>query len=547
MYRQLLYAFLPLLILVAIPIILRPVASHQNPEQLAVAEKLVIITPHAESIRYEFTRAFQQHYFNIHKKPVIIEWRSSGGTSDIVKFIADRYESVFRQYWEKLPDQISWNGTIAANFANPAATATSKLPAEAIVARTIFLKSNVSIGIDLFFGGGQYDHGRQAERGFAIDAGIQRKHPEWFNDQIIPMQFGGETFYDRGGRYYGVCLASFGICWNYARLKEFSNPAVPEAWQDLAEPRFFNQIAIADPTKSGSVNKCFEMILQQEMHEAMVAQQKSTFKTAVNGWMDSGWANGINLIKRLTANSRYVTDSASKVPHDVATGNAAAGICIDFYGRSEAEWSAIQSGGVERMAFLSPRNGTSLSADPIQLLRGAPNQQTAVEFIEFLLSDAGQKIWNYKVGTTGGPEKYALRRMPIRRDMYQPQYVQFMSDGKFNPYIQSAGFEYNYNWTGRYFNLLRILIKCIALDPISDLQDAWKAIIKAGGPAAVPEAMAAFNRIPFPYRDIEHARESLRVDKNTNPMSLVLQQQRKWCEQARENYRQAKQLAEAGR
>ncbi len=551
MYRNIFLAFIPLTILIVIPLVLRPVVSGQAKDSLSKTDKLVIISPHSESTRYEFTKAFQQYYLDRYHRQVRLEWRSPGGTSDIVKYIADRYETAFKQYWRNLFDQVPWNSAISAHFTNSAAVHGSKFPVESIKARTVFLESNISIGIDLFFGGGQYDHHRQAERGYSVDAGLQRLHPEWFNEQIIPLQFGGETLYDKNGRYYGVCLSTFGICWNYSRLAEMHDSKSPETWSDLSEPRFFNKIAIADPSKSGSINKCFEMIIQQQFHLALTEEQNKPhdqhkFKSAQNAYREQGWANGINLIKLITANSRYITDSASKVPHDVASGNAVAGICIDFYGRSEAEWSAMQNDGNARMGFTAPLNGTSLSADPIQLLRGAPNRKTAISFIEFLLSESGQQIWNFKVGTSGGPVKYALRRLPIRKDMYQPRYTQFMSDSNFNPYLQLAGFDYNYNYTGRYFNLIRVLIKCIALDPVNELQDAWQAIIKAGGVSKVPQAMAAFNRIPFNYRDIEEAQTSIRLNNDFNSMSKILKKQREWSEQARDNYRTAKQLAEAG-
>ena len=60
-----------------------------------------------------------------------------------------------------------------------------------------------------------------------------------------------------------------------------------------------------------------------------------------------GWEAGLQLLIRMAANSRYFTDSASKIPHDVAQGNAAAGMCIDFYGRSYAAdlRTAFRSGG----------------------------------------------------------------------------------------------------------------------------------------------------------------------------------------------------------
>ncbi|MDD5728914.1 MAG: ABC transporter substrate-binding protein, partial [Victivallales bacterium] len=424
MIRKLLTAFLPLVILIAIPLVLRQsTVKSASGVSGTVSDRLVIITPNSESIRYEFTRGFREHYHRVYGREVEIEWRTPGGTSDIVRFIADRFESAFRNYWTENPANSSWSGELAAGFNNPRAVPGGGMAASVVKARKQFLASNVGIGVDLFFGGGQYDHQRQADKGYAVDAGIQKLHPEWFRPECIPQQFSGEKFYDSHGRYYGSCLAAFGICWNRDRIKELA-VLPPESWTDLGRPQFFRQLAIADPTKSGSVNKCFEMMVQQQMAAAVAGCPADGLET--------GWADGLNLIRRIAANSRVVTDSASKVTHDTAAGNAAAGICIDFYGQSEAEWSAVRNHGVPRMEFTCPADGTSVSADPVQLLRGAPNRKVAVAFIEFVLSDAGQKLWSFRPGTPGGPVKYALLRMPIRRDFYRREYLQYMSYPEMN-------------------------------------------------------------------------------------------------------------------
>jgi ABC-type Fe3+ transport system substrate-binding protein len=533
--HRLLLAFLPILVLIAIPLILRP---QSNTENVSGKDCLIIISPHAEPIKYEFENAFKKYYREKFGREIVFDWRSPGGTSDIVRYINDRFEASFRQYWESNPENGDWNKTIASAFSNQRLDRPSPdaLP-EAVKARKIFLASDVGIGLDLFFGGGAYDHGKHADKGYAVDAGMQKLHPEWFTDEIIPREFSGETLYDEKGRYYGVCLASFGICYNIDRINSMRESSPPIAWHDLGEARFLQQIAVADPTKSGSINKCFEMIIQEAMAEAVE-------KDSLNGKV-AGWADGLNLIKRIAANSRYITDSAGKVPQDVAKGDTAAGMCIDFYGRSEAEWTERQS-GVSRVVYISPRNGTSVSPDPIQLLRGSPNPQAARAFIEFVLSKEGQKLWDFRLETPGGPMKYALRRTPIRKDMFVPEYQKFMSDGEYDPYKASEGFQYHAEWTAPYFNLIRTMIKCIALDPQPELYSAWSEIIKAGGPGAVPQAMAEFNKLPFTYADASKNAALLFPNKEWTMLD-VIRLRREWTEQSRQNYLKAAQLAEAGK
>jgi spermidine/putrescine-binding protein len=222
-------------------------------------------------------------------------------------------------------------------------------------------------------------------------------------------------------------------------------------------------------------------------------------------------------------------------------------MAIDFYALSEAQFAAFQTNGeAERIIYVPPAGGSSVSADPVQMLRGAPHPVPARAFIEFLLSEDGQKIWQYRLGTPGGPEKYTLRRPPVRRDLYEEEHRQYMADADYNPYTATGNFEYHGEWTGRYFNLIRVMIRTIMLDASDELQAAWKAIIDAGGEAAVPEAVAEFDRAIVPYEEARAAANGLSVSSE-NPMQAVIQLRRDWTMRAMEHYRNAKALAEAGR
>ena len=526
-------ALLPLLLL-AIPLLLQPAAEDRLTRD--GAETLVVLTPHSESIRYEFERAFQKYYREHYGRDIVIDWRSPGGSSDIVRYIDDRYEAAFREYFLSDPANGGWDEEIAVNYANHRLNPATASP-RAVKARELFLNSDVGIGVDLFFGGGMYDQQKHAARGFAVDGGVARRHPDIFRPEVIPASFSGETLFDLQGRTYGVCLSSFGICSNPDRLAELGGTP-PHSWSDLGEGKFFRTLSVADPTKSGSITKCFEMILQQNMQQA----QKSDPEHGVA----DGWANGMNLIKRIAGNAVTITDSAGKVTRDVASGNAAAGMCIDFYAFAEAEWTAGQNNGISRIVYVLPESGSSITADPVQLLRGAPNRPAAEAFLDFLLSLDGQKLWDFKVGTPGGPVKYVIRRPPIRRDLYVGEFKPFLADGDYNPYEGGGAFEYDGRLTGAYFNLIRVLIKCVVLDPLDELQAAWQAILEAGGPEAVPEAMAQFNWLPFAYEEAGRLDELLYPQQNWS-MAQVVALRREWTKQAQQHYLRAAELARQGK
>ena len=214
--------------------------------------------------------------------------------------------------------------------------------------------------------------------------------------------------------------------------------------------------------------------------------------------MAAGWLKGIRLIQLIGANARYWTDSSSKIPVDVGAGDAAAGLAIDFYGRFQSEID-------KRMGYLTPEGGSSVSVDPVSLMRGAPHRELAVRFIEFVLSEAGQKLWAYRAGEPGGPKEFSLRRLPVRRDFY-PGHANHtthlahasdkLNDPQVNPYAMAERFTYYPRWTQKHFNPHRKLIRALCIDAGNELRDAWHAIVDAGGPEKQPEAMKLLTAMP---------------------------------------------------
>jgi hypothetical protein len=203
-----------------------------------------------------------------------------------------------------------------------------------------------------------------------------------------------------------------------------------------------------------------------------------------------GWIAGLRLMQLIGANSRYFTDTSQKPPIDVAAGNCAVGMCIDFYGRQQAE--AVQRrDNSNRLGFVSPPGGTAYSVDPIALLRGAPNREVAVAFMEYVLSPEGQKLWNFKPGTPGGPERFALRRLPVRRDFYaHEEWKPWRSDPDASPYTEPNQLNYHDAWTGRIFRDMAFIIRVMCQDTHSELVRAWRAVVTAPEPVRA-RALAA--------------------------------------------------------
>jgi len=527
MNKQLVIALAVWLVLLALPFALRP-KEPGGASAPSDADRLVIISAHNKAMRDEYARAFGEYYYQKHGRRIELDFRSIGGTSAISKYLSDRFEAEFRVCYEKKhPGE--WDDKVAKAFVGGKIDPQDPDAEKLRRARKEFLESDVGIGIDIMAGGGTYELSRNARLGYAVDAKVKERHPEYFRDGVIPERFGGDRLYDRDGCYYGVVLSTFGICYNADRLKGMDDRRPPERWADLGAPRFLNTLAVADPTQSGSANKCFEIVLQQAMSEA--------------GSPQAGWASGLNLIKRIFANARNISESASKVVHDVCEGDAAAGMAIDTYGISEQFWSAKVFDGKAHCFYVTPKGGTAVSADPVQLLRGAKNRRAAEEFIDFLLSVEGQKLHCFKVGSPGGPKINSLNRPPVRKDLYTEGNRKYFFKPGYAPYESGADFRYRPEWTSRYFNLLRVLFKSIAIDPHDELVEAWQAICAAGGPAKVPRAMAEFEYLPFDYDGAETAAAQLKTGKPAELAKLT----RKWSDDARRHYRKAAKLAREGK
>lgn len=529
---RILGVFLAMTAVIAIPFALKP-----GDNLLAGADDvLVIVSPHNEAIRHEFSLAFSKHYKQKTGRSIRLDWRLPGGTSEIARFLKGEFYSAFQREWTL--SGRAWTPEVAAAFDNPgvhpAEAPTFDTPAQA--ARRAFLNSTQGIGIDVFFGGGAYDFEQQASAGRLVPSDVIRNHPDWFSDSSIPEKVSGEPFYDPEARWMGACLSSFGICYNSDSLRRLGVSELPASWSDLTNPQLFKQVALADPTKSGSAAKAYEMVIQQQMQE--LVNETGSEDPAI---LAIGWKRGLGIIQAASANSRYFTDAGSKVPVDVSLGDATVGMCIDFFGRFQSE-SVKVADSPSRLQYFTPAGGSSVGVDPIGIFRGAPNRAVAEEFVAFVLSLEGQKLWNFKVGEPGGPEHYALRRLPIRRELYAPEFESFRSDPGVHPYQEARLFTYHPKWTGPLFKTMNFIIRVMSMDSHDEQADAWKALISARFPR---EALRKFTDLSLV--DYETAKTVIQPALSSQNRIEEVRLARELGEKFREQYREAARLAREGK
>lgn len=479
--KRYIYLILFALVLV-LPFFLRLAVSRNNHAPPAKARaRLVIVTPHTQDIRREFDRAFNQWHQAKYGYTVALDYRTPGGTNDVKRLIQNTY---FDQVTQKP-------------------------------------RPNPSVDIDVVWGGGDFFFDVELKplgvlQPIRIDPAILK---EVFPQETLTGVRLLEGTKDPSGaptpKWIGVCLSSFGIVYNPDLYKSLELTP-PDRWEDLTDQKLAGLVALADPAHSGSAAYAYMMVIQRSMADAEETYIKSAGPkptTRPAEWekerqaaIARGWKKGMGTLLLIAANARYFTDSSSLVPNDVGNGNAAAGIAIDFYGRVYQE-----SVGSGRCRVVLPRGATPVTPDPVAILAGVKGEQLelARRFVEFLLSRQGQLLWILKPHVPGGPAERALRRSPIRRDVYTDMnnwadQVNFFEEGK--------GFSVRAEWMG-LFSDTRMLWAAAWIDAWDSLKDAYSKVLSVQDPKRRSELISRLADLPVTMQDVERIRDERKIRK----------------------------------
>src|SRR5262245_55365641 len=310
--------------------------------------------------------------------------------------------------------------------------------------RSEFKAKPTGIGIDIFFGGGldpylalKQEHLLEP---YALPQSLLEK---------IPARLRGVPLYDPDYTWYGATLSGFGIIYNKAVLNLIHLPVI-ETWEDLASPVVFGWVGSSDPRKSGSVHMAYEIILQ------------------AYGW-DRGW----QILTALGANVRNFTNAATQIPKDVAIGEVAYGLSIDFFA-----WTQVNEAGPDKIGFVMPANLTIIYPDSIGILKGAPNPDLARAFVRFVMSAPGQKLWLMAKGTADGPQRYQLNRFSVMPSLYDGSLEH--TAVKLNPFSWQSDFAFDAKKGADRWAIVNDLIGALIIDQKQLLNQAWKAALANG-------------------------------------------------------------------
>jgi iron(III) transport system substrate-binding protein len=166
---------------------------------------------------------------------------------------------------------------------------------------------------------------------------------------------------DPKGFWVGTVLESCGIAYHPRLLQRLGVPP-PKDWDDLLDPRLKGNVVQAPPTRSSSSHAAYEVILQRD-----------------------GDAKGWEWLKRLAANTGLFAPRSRDVPAVVARGEFAVGFAVPSYFAFEDRLAGYD------IRYVAPRTAW-ITSGPAAVLAGAKHPKAARAFVEFLLSERGQRI-----------------------------------------------------------------------------------------------------------------------------------------------------------
>jgi iron(III) transport system substrate-binding protein len=325
-----------------------------------------------------------------------------------------------------------------------------------------FSRKPEGIGLDIFFGGGQEPFLVFADKKLTLTY----KPPAEVLDGI-PQQISGMDVYDANHTWYGAALSSFGILQN-TRVQRMLGLPFATRWEQLTDPRLYDWVGAGDPRNSGTMNVMFEAFLQYY------------------GW-DKGW----EVLTQIGGNTRLFDRVSSTTAKDVTLGETAYAFAIDFYG-----FSQIAIAGRTNMTFALPQDFTAINPDGIAILKGAPNLATAQRFIDFVLSETGQKLWFLPRGHPEGPKQYSVERMSVRPDLYRR--YKGVSNIEFSPFDLKQSFQYDARISRERREVVAALVGALLVDTHDDLRVAWRRLIARKLPA---DAILELGRPPISETD----------------------------------------------
>jgi ABC-type Fe3+ transport system substrate-binding protein len=263
----------------------------------------------------------------------------------VSKFIHDAALKAFADYAKE-----KWGVTVKVNA----------IPAGTPVAYGRIVEWKGKPDVDIFWGGESALFEDLADKKLLQKLELSRE--AW---DSIPVSIGKPKpipLKDKDGYWVGTALEPYGLVYNPKRIQRLGAPE-PRDWDDLLNPKLKGEVAQCAPTRSSSSNATYEVILS--LHGE-----------------DKGW----DWLRKLAGNTGHFTARSRDVPTVVAKGEFAAGFAVPSYMAFEEKLAGFD------LKFVAPKNAF-VTPEPMAILAGARNPKAARAFIEFLLTERGQRVF----------------------------------------------------------------------------------------------------------------------------------------------------------
>jgi ABC-type Fe3+ transport system substrate-binding protein len=262
----------------------------------------------------------------------------------VAKTLTDPSLAEFAKYAKE-----KWNVTVK----------TSALAAGTPVAYGRILEWKGRPEVDIFWGGESALFDKLAEQKLLAQLNLPKSVMD-----AIPATIGKpKPIYlkDPKGFWTGTVLEPYGLVYHPKLLQRLGVPE-PKDWDGLLDPKLKGNVAQCAPSRSSSSHATYEVILQREGD-------------------DKGW----EWLKHLGGNTGMFTARSRDVPSVVAKGEFAAGFAVPSYMAFEDRLAGFD------IKFVAPKTAW-ITPEPIAILAGAKHPKAAAAFIEFMLSERGQRV-----------------------------------------------------------------------------------------------------------------------------------------------------------
>jgi ABC-type Fe3+ transport system substrate-binding protein len=289
----------------------------------------------------------------------------------VSKFIHDAALKAFADYAKE-----KWNVTVKV----------SAIPAGTPVAYGRIVEWKGRPEVDIFWGGESALFEKLGEQKLLAKLDLDKTLVEQIPPSIgkpkpIPLK-------DKDGFWVGTALEPYGLVYHPKKIQRLGIPE-PKEWDDLLNPKLRGEVAQCAPTRSSSSNATYEVML------SMYGE-------------DKGW----EWLKKLAQNTGHFTARSRDVPTVVAKGEYSAGFAVPSYMAFEEKLAGFD------LKFVAPKN-SFVTPEPMAILAGARHPRAAKAFVEFLLTERGQKVFmerglfpitpKYRVqGAPGSPAEMAV-------------------------------------------------------------------------------------------------------------------------------------------